>query len=131
MEAKILNQTKFCKAGLADSPMWLVVAANNATGEYRVLGSLYQDPQDMPEPEHPTTPNHQPVMVVKGEDPGFGPATAHTPTYGYELPCTDAARAMVQSHPALPPVDYCYGDWQLELYASHGWFTKPQDPQDM
>ena len=111
MEAKILNQTKFCKAGLADSPMWLVVAANNATGEYRVLGSLYQDPQDMPEPEHPTTPDHQPIMVITGEDPA------------------SAARAMVQSHPALPPVDYCYGDWQLELYASHGWFTKPQDPQ--
>jgi len=127
MEAKITitKQTYFCKAGLAESGMWLVVACNATTGEYRVLGSLFQDPMDMPEPEHPTTPDHQPVMVVKDEDPGFGPATTHSPTYGYELPCADAARAMVQSHPALPA-----GNWQLELYASHGWFTKARDPQD-
>ena len=83
-----------------------VLAYNHNTGEYRVLGTVYNDPQDMPQPEHPVTPATQPIAVTINAPNGANGSAA------------TAALALVHDHPALPE-----GPWQLELYAMEGWFT--------
>jgi cell wall-associated NlpC family hydrolase len=85
-----------------------VLAYNHNTGEYRVLGTVYNDPQDMPQPEYPVTPATQPIAVTINAPDGTNGNAA------------TAALALVQDHPALPE-----GPWQLELYAMEGWFTNP------
>ena len=110
-------QTKFHKMGpalqgldpwLALQGQFAVMAYNEDTGEYRVLGTVYNDPQDHPQSEHPLHPATQPIAV-----------TTNCPD-GTNENVVAAALALVQDHPALPE-----GPWQLELFAMEGWFSRP------
>jgi hypothetical protein len=101
------TQTKFC-ANFPGQGQFAVMAYNENTGEYTVLGTVYNDPQDMAQPEHPVTPTNQPIAVTINAPDG---------THGCAI---TAALALVQDHPALPE-----GQWQLELYRMQGWFTSP------
>jgi hypothetical protein len=97
------TQTKF-NSSYPGYGLWMAVASNHVTGEYRVLGTVYKDAQDVPQPECPAHPDHQPVTITKDEEP-FA-----------------ATLALVEDHPALPQGP----EWGLELYSSQGWFTEPQ-----
>ena len=101
-------QTKFHKMGPALQGQFAVMAYNEDTGEYRVLGTVYNDPQDHPQPEYPVTPATQPIAV-----------TTNCPD-GTNENVVAAALKLVQDHPALPE-----GLWQLELFAMEGWFSRP------
>jgi len=110
------TQTNFHKM-FPGQGQFAVMAYNHNTGEYRVLGTVYNDPQDQPpkfslslwqQPEHPVTPVTQPIAVTTNAPDGTNGNAA------------TAALALVQDHPALPE-----GPWQLELYAMEGWFTNP------
>ena len=101
------TQTKFHKM-FPGQGQFAVMAYNHNTGEYRVLGTVYNDPQDKPQPEHPVTPATQPIAVT---------TNAHLVN---DCNVAAAALALVQDHPALPE-----GPWQVELYAMKGWFTAP------
>ena len=97
------TQTKF-NSSYPGYGLWMAVASNHVTGEYRVLGTVYKDAQDVPDPQNAVCPNHQPVTVTEDGEP------------------IAATFALVQDHPALPQGP----EWQLELYSSQGWFTEPQ-----
>jgi hypothetical protein len=99
------TQTNFHKM-FPGQGQFAVMAYNHNTGEYRVLGTVYNDPQDKPQPEHPVTPATQPIAVTTNAPDGTNGNAA------------TAALALVQDHPALPE-----GPWQVELYAMEGWFT--------
>ena len=101
-------QTKFHKMGPALQGQFAVMAYNEDTGEYRVLGTVYNAPQAPPQPEYPVTPAPQTIAV-----------TTNCPD-GTNENVVAAALALVQDHPALPE-----GLWQLELFAMEGWFSRP------